>query len=94
MDKDKVRALLNEFFKQRNLDEDLEKLYPLMDKKRLNAILNEGADFNKADVLLMMSAAMEVKANMRIQLDSRTADMLKKIKDEMGGIQMTPTGIE
>jgi hypothetical protein len=94
MNKDKIRALLNEFFKARDLDADVEKLYPLMDKKRLHAILNEGADFNKADMLLMMSVAMEVKAGMRMQIDSRTGDLLKKIKDEMGGIQMTPTGIE
>jgi hypothetical protein len=90
VNKDKVRALLNQFFKERDLDKDVEKLYPLIDKKRLMGILDGSQDFAKSDVMVICSVAMEFvdgKPTKGMFVDPKSEAVLQQIRNELGDIQ-------
>lgn len=84
MNKEKVRDLLKKFFTGRDLDKDIEKLYPLFDKKRLNSVLEGTADFNKADVVIIMSVAVELLPGNKMAIEKQYLDLITEIKQEIG----------
>jgi hypothetical protein len=87
MNKDKVRALLNKFFKGRDLDQDIEKLYPLFDKKRLVAILDGSQDFNKADVIVMLSVGVELGDGPTMSVPGDLVSIMQDIRKETGDLR-------
>jgi hypothetical protein len=87
MNKDKVRALLNKFFKGRDLDQDIEKLYPLFDKKRLVAILDGSQDFNKADVIVMLSVGVELGDGPTMAVPTDLVSIMQDIRKETGDLR-------
>jgi len=84
MNKDKIRALLNEFFKSRDLDKDLDKLYPLFNRKRLSAVLDGTQDFNKSDILVILSVAFDVAPDRKMTVEKESLELINKIKEEVG----------
>jgi hypothetical protein len=87
MNKDKVRALLNKFFKGRDLDQDIEKLYPLFDKKRIVAILDGSQDFNKADVIVMLSVGVELSDGPSMSVPGDLVSIIQDIRKETGDMR-------
>lgn len=87
MNKDKVRALLNKFFKGRDLDQDIEKLYPLFDKKRIVAILDGTQDFNKADVIVMLSVGVELSDGPSMSVPGDLVSIIQDIRKETGDMR-------
>lgn len=80
MDKKQVLILLQELFKNRDIDAAVEKLYPLMDKRRLQMILNGTEPFSKNDVILITSVAMESTQPGTYRVEPGAEGVLEKIK--------------
>lgn len=80
MDKKQVLILLKELFKNRDIDAAVDKLYPLMDKRRLQMILNGTEPFSKNDVILITSVAMEGPHNGAMRIEPGAEPILEKIR--------------
>lgn len=80
MNKDNVLPLLKELFQNRDMDAAVEKLYPLIDKRRLQMILNGTESFSKNDVILITSVAMERLPNGSYRVEAGAESVLEKIR--------------
>lgn len=80
MNNDNVLPLLKELFRNRDMDAAVEKLYPLIDKRRLQMILNGTEPFAKNDVLLITSVAMERTQSGSYRVEPGAERVLEKIR--------------
>jgi hypothetical protein len=87
MDKNKVREIMNQLFAGEDIDAAVEKIYPLMNKKRLQGILDGTQDFSKADVMLITSAFVQGTPPGPMVIDPKVQAVIDDLRKEIGDVK-------